>query len=148
MRSAMLRKDFIVRQLEEFGKVMASVISFRKNKDWENWNEQIQQAVNRFTGMEIHDIEMMSDADFKLLITEAKHLSNDQVKILADLLYERFLGKKDLNETEKNSSLLLKAECLYKAHQNSSTQNEYNLDVHYKLQMIQLILKANQPNQQ
>ena len=56
----MLKKDLILRQLEEFGKVMAVILSFKKVKDWDNFEKEIREAALKFTTFEIDNVESLT----------------------------------------------------------------------------------------
>jgi hypothetical protein len=136
----MLKKDYMVRQLEEFGKVLAAIVLLRRNKDWEKFNEELEKTVSVYTAMELKHLEQLSLVDFQLLLTQSSHLSNAQIKLLADLLFERYLANEEKADSKEYTHLLQKANHLFLHYQNNSTQNEYNLDVHYKLKTIQQLL--------
>ena len=129
----MLKKDYLVRQLEEFGKVLAVIMGLKKQNDWDKIEKEIYDATQKFTSLEINHVEGLDAAGFETEILNHPALSPDQQKILADLLYEKlhyYLIKED-NER----ALKLKERCtsLYKHIQDNFTQNEFNLDVYYKL---------------
>lgn len=129
----MLKKDFLVRQLEEFGKVLAVIMGLKKQNDWDKVLKEIYDASQKFTSLEISHVENLDAAGFEKEILNHPTLSPDQQKILAGLLYEKlhyYLVKED-NER----ALKLKEQCisLYKHIQNNFTQNEFNMDVYYKL---------------
>lgn len=139
----MFKKDYIQRQFEEFGKVMAVILGFKKNKDWALFEFEIDKAMSTFTPFEIKDIIEKNEESFKLLIGESGHLKSDQIKILADLLYERsFISDKN-DEDEERIGLLKKAYFLYDLFSNSLTANDYNVEVRYRLDLIKKILNAN-----
>ena len=129
----MLKKDYLVRQLEEFGKVLAVIMGLKKQNDWDKIEKEIYDATQKFTSLEINHVEGLDATGFEKEILNHPTLSPDQQKILADLLYEKlhyYLIKED-NE----KALKLKERCtsLYKHIQDNFTQNEFNLDVYYKL---------------
>lgn len=132
----MLRKDLLVRQLEEFGKVMAVILGFKKQNDWDKFDKEINAASVKFTGLEMNDIEKLSDAEFEKQILNSPTLIQDQKKILADLLFEKLNFYAEKNEEE--NYLALKAKCLnlYQHIQNNHTDNEFDMNVHYKLAIL------------
>ena len=129
----MLKKDYLVRQLEEFGKVLAIILGAKKQNDWEKLEKEIYEATKKFASLEINYVESLYSAAFEKEIINHPTLSLEQKKILGDLLFEKlnFYLAKD----NKEKYLLLKAHCLalYNHIQNNFTQNEFNLDVYYKL---------------
>jgi len=135
----MLRKDYIMRQFEEFGKVMAVILGFKKQNEWEKFEKEISDAAKKFTSFDIDYVENLSFEDFEREISAAPSLLPDQQKILADLLYEKMWYYKEQNDDEKFSDLKMKCLSLYKKFSENLTQNEFNLDVHYKLGVLKEI---------
>ncbi len=133
----MLKKDFIVRQLEEFGKVMAVIFGLKKDKDWENYQKEINNASLKFTSFEIDYLENINLTDFDKEILNHKTLTSEQLHILADLLFEKLNYYIEIEAVEKTVDLKQKCNLLYTIIQNNHTQNEFNLDVHYKLSFLE-----------
>lgn len=144
----MYRKDYLVRQLEEFGKVLLAIISLRKNNDRFTAEKEIQRAVSRFTGLELEFVNSFSLEDFQYYIGHSVNLNHDQLKILADLLFENYLIHQSELSIENEEVCLYKILALYEMHQNQLTQNEFHLDAHYKISSVRKLLKLNPPNQQ
>lgn len=131
----MLRKDYIQRQFEEFGKVMAILLSLKRNKDWDNFEKELSEISKRFTPFDIETLERLSETDFQSELQSAK-LSFGQKKMLASLLFEKLDAYLEKGETENYPAL--KARCVYLYHNLASdlTQNEYDLEVHYRLGLL------------
>jgi hypothetical protein len=134
-----LRKDYIQRQFEEFGKVMAVILSFKRDNEWEKFEDEISMALQKFTQLEMNYVETLNETDFnhKVLI-DAKLLPN-QKRILADLLYEKLTIYIEKNEQENYLKLKQKCISLYTFIQENFTQNQFDLDVHYKLAFLNQI---------
>ena len=77
----MLKKDLILRQLEEFGKVMAVILSLKKGKDWDNFEKEISEAALKFTTLKIDNVESLTETDFEKEILNHPSLKHDQLKI-------------------------------------------------------------------
>ena len=77
----MLKKDLLVRQLEEFGKVMAIILGAKKQKDWDKFEKKIYDATIKFTNLEINTVENLDDIDFEKQILNHPTLNQDQKKI-------------------------------------------------------------------
>lgn len=135
----MLRKDYILRQFEEFGKVMAVILSFKKENDWERFEKEIREAVLRFTSMEISYVENLNEENFEKEILKRPGFSSEQQKILADLLFEKLNYYLSKNETDNYLDLRHKCFRLYQYISEHFTQNEFNLDVYYKLEFLKKI---------
>ncbi len=134
----MLRKDYIVRQFEEFGKVMALIFGLKKQNDFLNFEKELNAATLKFTALDINYIEDLSATDFENQILNTTTLTSQQQHMLADLLFEKLNYYLQINNT---NVLNLKQKCtqLYTLINNNQTQNEFNLDVHYKLSFLATI---------
>jgi hypothetical protein len=132
----MLKKDLIVRQLEEFGKVLAVILGLKKQNDWDKFQKEIQEAALKFTNLEINDIENFTEFDFEKKILDHPTLLLDQKKILADLLFEKLNFYAQNNNEEKYLSLKAKCLVLYQHIQNNHTENEFDMNVYYKLNIL------------
>jgi hypothetical protein len=133
----MLRKDFIIRQIEEFGKVLALIIGFKKQNEWTKFEEEIKNAIQKFTSLEMNEIENLNVDFFVSEIINREGLSLDQKKIIANLMYEKLYFYLFKNENENYSQLKAKCLLLYLHLNENCTTNEFDLDVHYKLSMLQ-----------
>ncbi len=133
----MLRKDFIIRQIEEFGKVLALIIGYKKQNEWTKFEEEIKNAIQKFTSLEMNEIENLNIDFFVSEIVNREGLSLDQKKIIANLMYEKLYFYLFKNENENYSQLKAKCLLLYLHLNENCTTNEFDLDIHYKLSMLQ-----------
>lgn len=134
----MLRKDYIVRQFEEFGKVMAVIFGLKRQQDWDKFEKELAVASEKFTSLEIDFVERLSVDDLAREVT-VKELLPEQYKMLADLLYEKMNYYIQHGKSAEHFELLSKCLMLYQMFSQSLTQNEFNLDVHYKLEILKKI---------
>lgn len=134
----MLRKDLLMRQFEEFGKVIAVLLGFKMQNDWNNFEKIIEDAARKFTPFEISAIESLSLEDFNKDVILHPSLLPEHYKILADLLFEKMKSFLERNIKQEEANLL-KVKCilLYKKFSDNFTHNEFNMDVHYKLDFLQ-----------
>ncbi|MEI8137806.1 MAG: hypothetical protein WCH21_10825 [Bacteroidota bacterium] len=132
----MLRKDLLVRQLEEFGKVMAIILGTKKQNDWESFEREIHDASIKFTHLEINTVENLDGIDFEKQILNSPTLIQDQKKILADLLFEKLNFYAEKNEGEKYIDRKAKCLKLYQHIQDNHTDNEFDMNVYYKLAIL------------
>jgi hypothetical protein len=130
----MLRKDYIVRQFEEFGKVMAVILGFKRGRDWEKFEKEIESAAMKFSGKEIGELEAMSAGEFEAMVTH-DHMTEEQTKMMGDLIFEKMLYYKETGN-EKFEDLKKKCAFLYNYYLNNLTQNQLDLGVHYKLELL------------
>lgn len=132
----MLRKDLLMRQFEEFGKVMAVILGFKKQNDWEKFLEEVAEASKKFTSLEIEYIENLSTSDFEKEVLLNKSLLPEQQKMLADLLYEKMDYYLAQDNTDKYIDLKVKCLVLYRKFSENLTANEFNLGVHYRMERL------------
>lgn len=142
----MLRKDFLQRQFEEFGKVLAAILGFKKSGDMSSFEKEIEKAVKTFTAFELGELLKMDLGSFERMVKEDEKLKPEQVKILADLFYERSFVFDKPDQAEQMKDMLARAYFLYKRYTEELTVNEFNLEVNYRMQMITEII--HQPNLQ
>lgn len=136
----MLRKDYIVRQFEEFGKVMAIIFGLKKQKDFVNFEKELNEAALKFTALDINYVEDLLETDFNAKILNATSLTSQQQHMLADLLFEKLNYYLQINTATKVLNLKQKCTQLYKLINSNQTQNEFNLDVYYKLSFLETIV--------
>lgn len=134
----MLRKDLIMRQFEEFGKVLSQILGFKRERDWEKFEKEVQKAFNQFTSLELEHIECLNESDFETEIINHPTLSFEQKKIMAALLFEKMNYYLEQNREEYQE---LKSKCikLYSHIRDNFTQNQFDMDVHYKLEFLKSI---------
>jgi hypothetical protein len=132
----MLKKDLIVRQFEEFGKVLAQILTFKKNQDWQQFEKELSEAFNRFTQLELRATEELNLSEFENDVVYSNTLTPVQKKILARILFEKMEYYMVLNEIERSGMLQKKCYSLYSFLANQLTENEYDLDIHYKLDLL------------
>ncbi|MES2681740.1 MAG: hypothetical protein V4635_17730 [Bacteroidota bacterium] len=132
----MLRKDFILRQFEEFGKVLALILGFKNNKDWEKFEKEVADAAKKFTSLDISHVENLSDAAFESDVIDSETLNQEQKTILASLLFEKMNYYITIGNQEMYRRLKTRCFDLYSYVRENSTENEFNLDVHYKLEFL------------
>ncbi len=132
----MLKKDYLGRQFEEFGKVMAVILGFKKLQDWDNFEKEISDASAKFTSLEIDHIERLDATAFENEVLNRRTLTQDQKKILADLLFEKLNFYAAKNDELNYGKLKEKCLSIYTFLQNDLTENEFDMNVHYKLEML------------
>jgi hypothetical protein len=132
----LLRKDYIQRQFEEFGKVLASLLNLKLNKNWEEFEKQLNEAFSKYTPFELEKLEHLSIESFQNQLHATPTLVYEQKKILASLLFERMNVYLEQNKMKEYELLKLKCLALYEHLSNDLTQNEYDLEVHYRLKFL------------
>jgi len=132
----MLRKDYLLRQFEEFGKVLALILGYKNNSDWEKFEKEMADAALKFTSLELSHTEHLTDQEFDAQVIGSEQLTQEQKTILATLLFEKMNYYVIAND--QANYLKLKKRCigLYQHIRDNFTEHEFNLDVHYKLEFL------------
>ncbi len=132
----MHKRDYLVKQFEEFGKVMAVLLGLKKDGKFNELSDLIHESVKKYTNTEISYVESISDNGLISVLTEDKKLNDEQLKILADLLFEKGNYYTSNSETEhKSVNCYKKALLIYSFLKECATLN-YSLDMHYKLEIL------------
>ena len=131
----MIRRDYVVKQLEEFGKVIARLLSLRKQEDHTLLEKEIADAAQRFTNFEISAVERLGATDF---YETAIGLEDHRLKMLADLLYEKMHFY--LLTGQSAEAILLKNRCrqLYELVK-ARNPGIFDMDVYYKVQFLDTV---------
>lgn len=136
----MFRKDLLVRQFEEFGKFLAVVFGLKKDDKWPELEELINTSAFKYTNIEIEEAEKLEDADLIENLTINYSLKEPNLKMLADLLYEKGIGySKQFKEEEANNNFE-KAFVIYEFIQENSLEIDFSLDMHFKLTSLKQLL--------
>lgn len=132
----MLRRDYFMKQVEEFGKVLAQIIGLKRNGHFPDMLEEIQKATQKYTSLEIAHIESLENTGLINDLTENKKLNDDQMKFLADLLFEKAEYYARTNGAPNDAdNCYRKAYLIYLFLKEHATLN-YSLDMHYKLELL------------
>lgn len=131
----MHKKDYLQRQFEEFGKVLANLLSLKKDRNWEEFEKEINEAVRKFTTLELNHLENLNPTDFEKEMLSAS-LAFDQKKALASLLFEQMNAYLEKKENVKYEQLKKKCESLYRILAEDLTQNEFDLEIHYRAELL------------
>jgi Family of unknown function (DUF6483) len=59
----MIRRDFILRQIEEFAATLAHIVGFAKNEQWQEASTTIAQTAQRLTGVELQELVGLSETE-------------------------------------------------------------------------------------
>ncbi len=132
----MLRRDYLVKQAEEFGKVLAVILGMKRDGLFPDMLEEIYKASQKYTAVEILYIEEQENTELIKELTEEKKLNDEQMKLLADLLFEKaeyYMHTDGPGEASGNA--YRKAYIIYLFLKEHATTN-YSLDMHYKLELL------------
>ncbi len=126
----MLKKDLIVRQFEEFGKFLAVVFGLKKDNKWPELEEMINTSAFKYTNIEIEEAEKLENSDLIETLTQKYSLKEPNLKMLADLLYEKGMGfSKQFKEQQANNNFE-KALIIYQYIQANSLEIVFSPVMH------------------
>lgn len=132
----MLRRDYLVKQYEEFGKVLAVILGMKRDGLFPDMLEEIHKAAQKYTSLEILYLEKEKDADLIKDLTEEKKLNDEQLKMLADLMFEKAEYYAQSSGSQNDiANCYRKAFLIYSFLKEHATLN-YSLDMHYKLELL------------
>ena len=132
----MLKRDYLVKQFEEFGNVIAKLIKLKREGKFFELNALIDDSLIKYTSIEIKFVKSLNNNELISTLTNEKKLSDEQLKILADLLYEKgeFYAK-FLEQQSESINYYKKSYLIYRFIKDNATLN-YSLDLHYKLEIL------------
>ncbi len=134
----MHKRDYLVKQFEEFAKVMAVLLGLKKDGKYNELEELIKTSVTKYTSTEINYVESIDDSVLINTLVEDKKLNDEQLKILADLLFEKAEFYSHHHQTLEASNCFKKAKNIYIFLKDNATLS-YSLDMHYKLEILNKI---------
>lgn len=133
----MHKRDYLVKQFEEFGKVIGVLLGLKKEGKFSELSEIINESVKKYTSTEIDYVESLTNENLIEILTQEKKLTDEQLKMLADLLFEKGNYYSATDATESNSTNCYKKSLvIYTFLKDHATLN-YSLDMHYKLAILQ-----------
>jgi hypothetical protein len=135
----MYKRDYLVKQFEEFGKVMAILLGLKREGNSSELNDLISESVKKYTSTEIDFVESLINENLINILTTEKKLNDEQLKILADLLYEKaeYYSMTQQNEALNSDAIncYKKSLTIYLFLKEHATLT-YSLDMHYKLEIL------------
>jgi hypothetical protein len=132
----MYKKDYLQRQFEAFGKALAMLYRLRKDKELKTHEIELLAAFATFTPYSLEQIEGSDQKEFERIIAADSSLTSEKLHNLADLVFEKFNLYMETGESTKANIMGLKSKFLYALLQNNLTENEFNLEVHYRLNLL------------
>jgi hypothetical protein len=136
----MLRKDYIVRQFEEFGKFLAIVMGLKKDSKFVELEELINSSALKFTNIEIKIAEGLPNKDLIQLLTENYELKETNLKMLGDLLYEKGMGYSKQFKEDEAENAFRKALIIFEYITENSLEIDFSLDMHFKIKSLKQLL--------
>ncbi|MGE0567045.1 MAG: hypothetical protein AB7O73_03775 [Bacteroidia bacterium] len=135
----MYKKDYLVRQLESFSKFLGIVIGLRKNKDYQQFEEELEKLVSSFTNQELNSIRTESFSEFNERVARNPELNPIKIRMLADALFELCVSDIE-KESNNENSILEKTFFLYQKYQSELVSNEFDLEVNYRIKFLDKLI--------
>lgn len=126
--------------MEEFGKALALILLHKKQQDYEKFEEEIALAAKKYSTLELKPIENLSTTDFNGQIVHNESISFEHKKIIASVLFEKMLYYDELGLEENRNDLTTKCFHLYTYLYANQTENEFNMEVHYRLELLKKLM--------
>lgn len=131
----MHKRDYLVKQFEEFGKVMAVLLGLKKDGDFPEFLNLINESAKKYTQTEIEFVESIQDDTLINILTADKKLNDEQLKIVADLLYEKAVYYLSQSLELEVINAYKKSYLIYLFLKENATLT-YSLDMHYKIEVL------------
>lgn len=132
----MLKRDYLVKQFEEFSRVLAVILGFKRDGSFAEMEEAVRNAAQKYTGLEVAFVEEIDNEQLLDVLIRQRKLTDEQLKMLADLLFEKaeyYLKADHANELSDNC--YRKAFHIYNFLKEHATLN-FSLDMYYKLEIL------------
>ena len=133
----MHKRDYLVKQFEEFAKVLGVLLGLKREEDFHGINELIDSTALKYTQTEIVYAEGLANETFMNTLIHEKKLTDEQLKMLGDLLYEKgdYYSKINMDKEQEAFNCFQKSNIIYQFILHHATLN-YSLDTHYKLEVL------------
>lgn len=136
----MFRKDYIVRQAEEFGKFLAILMGLRKSGSWEEFHRQMNESAKKFTFLEIEAAENMDLDNFLETLINKHQLKEQNLKMLADLLYEKGMSYLAASNEEEGNNAFGRSLLIYTYISENALESDFSLDMHFRIASLKQLL--------
>ena len=134
----MFQRDYLMRQFEQLGQVLAKAIGFKDKNDYKSAMEVLEESSEKMLKEQLDFFNNIPDEEFveKLLVKSENNL--EYLHISAELLFQKGDILLQQNENEKAINLLRKSLILFEYVQMNDTT--YSLDRDFKIEAIKNIL--------
>ena len=136
----MFKKDYIMRQYEEFGKFLAIVLGFKADSKFIELEEFINTSAFKYTNIEIQIAEKLPNKELIQLLTENYELKEANLKMLGDLLYEKGIGYSKQFKEKEAENAFQKTLIIFEYIKENSLESDFSLDMHFKMNALKQLL--------
>lgn len=134
----MFQRDYLMRQFEQLGQVLAKVMGFKERGDYKSAMEIIEESSQKMLQEQLDFFEELPDENFTEAILEKGTENLEYLHIAAELLFQKADIQLKENNEEKAISNLKKSLMLFEYVQMNDTT--YSLDRDFKMETIKKIL--------
>ncbi len=139
----MSSKDFITRYFEQLGKVLAAIIGFRENKEYELAEKAIDQQLNELFHLNNNQIAALQTEELAELVLKKKSKAYDAEQTIAELIYQLSLTYEAMGQTEKAMDCAGKALAIF--HHIDEQCGFFSLEIQERITSLKQLL-AQKPN--
>lgn len=105
----MIRKDYFLRMIEEFAKMLAAILGLKSEGKYEEALKKINGVYEGLLTLNPVIIKSIGPDEVIYFLTREKHLNNQKLKLVAELMYEEGLIYTELGDPVSARNLLEKA---------------------------------------
>jgi hypothetical protein len=135
-----VEKDFLMRYFNQLGIVLARLLGYKENGQFEEANQVIDDALLDF-GLKVSDYYLSIDKS--ILITElieTQKLSIDQIKILSELFYEKAQVESEMGNIQSGKEFYDRALNFF--YYLTKVDKVYSFEREEKIRRIESILET------
>jgi len=135
-----VEKDFLMRYFNQLGVVLAKLLGLKKNGQFEEANEVIDNTLSDF-GLKVSNYYLSIDKSALIReLIETHKLSIDQIKALSELFYEKAQIESEIGNAQNSKDFYVRALEIY--NYLTAEDKVYSLEREEKIKRIQSILET------
>ena len=131
----MHKRDYLVKQFEEVGKVMAILLGLKRDGNFPEFLNTINESAKKYAKTEIEFVESIKNENLIETLTTDKKLNDEELKMVADLLYEKAEYYLNQSQELEAENCYRKTNSIYLFLKEQATLT-YSLDMHYKIEVL------------
>ena len=116
------------------------MFGLKKDNKWPELEELINKSAFKYTNIEIEEAGKLENYNLIEILTQTYSLKEPNLKMLADLFYEKGIGYSKLFKEDEASNVFGKALIIYDYILVNSLEIDFSLDMHFKLTSLKQLL--------
>lgn len=96
----MLRKDYIMKMIEEFVRVLAKVVLLKENKQYNDAKEELDNLSSLITGFELKQVKSLGSEGIAYVLSINKESETEKIYCTARILKEEAMILEEEGKTE------------------------------------------------